>query len=141
MQVRVHAPAILAALAVLGCAKDPTAPVRITALPRSLTANEQRLIDADNRLAIKLVRQLTAETRDTLPNLFISPLSVAMALAMTYNGAAGTTEEAMRATLQLEGMSVAEVNEAYHALIELLRGLDPRVRFTIANSIWYRPEF
>jgi serpin B len=123
----------------LGCAADPVGPPpRITALPRALTSQEQRLIAADNRLAIKLLRQVTADTRDTLPNLFVSPLSVAMALAMTYNGAAGTTEEAMRATLELDGMTVAEVNEANQSLIALLRGLDPHVKFQIANSIWYR---
>jgi serine protease inhibitor len=130
----------------LACS-DPTgsrsspAPTRITALPRALTAGEQRIIEADNRLAIKLLNQVSVDTRDTLPNLFISPLSVAMALGMTYNGAAGTTEEAMRATLELDSMSLAEVNEANRSLIALLRGLDPQVRFQIANSIWYREEF
>ena len=127
----------------LSCAKEPfePAPVRITALPRALTASEQRLIDADNRLALKLLKQVTTETRDTLPNLFISPLSIAMALGMTYNGAAGTTEEAMRATLELDSMTLEEVNEANRSLIALLRGLDPSVRFQIANSIWYRQGF
>jgi serpin B len=125
------------------CGGDPTdpgggPPAKITALPRALTTQEQRLIEADNRFAIKLLKQATAATRDSLENLFVSPLSVAMALGMTYNGAAGTTEEAMRATLELEGMTVAEVNEAYRSLIALLRGLDPRVQFQIANSIWYR---
>jgi serpin B len=47
----------------------------------------------------------------------------------------------MRATLGLEGMTVAEANEAYRGLIALLRGLDPRVQFTLANSIWYRQGF
>jgi len=121
-----------------GCGKDPVGPPpRITALPRALTSQEQHLIQADNRFAIKLLKQATADTRDTLVNLFVSPLSVATALAMTYNGAAGTTEDSMRATLELDGMSVAEVNESYRNLIKLLRELDPHVRFQIANSIWY----
>src|SRR5438093_1169857 len=138
----------LAALAV-ACAKEPVSPKPvgpqppppITALPRALTSQEQSLIAADNRFAIKLLKQANAETRDTLPNLFVSPLSVAMALGMTYNGAAGTTEEAMRRTLELEGMSLSEVNEASRSLIALLRGLDPGVRFLIGNSIWYREGF
>ncbi|MGH7519719.1 MAG: serpin family protein [Gemmatimonadales bacterium] len=126
----------------VACGKDPVGPPpRITALPRALTTQETRLIEADNRFAIKLLKQATADTRDTLPNLFVSPLSVAMALGMTYNGAAGTTEEAMRATLELDGMTLAEVNEANQSLIALLRGLDPRVQFQIANSIWYRNGF
>jgi len=138
MRLSLRISTLAVVLLAFACAKDPTAPPRITALPRALTGQEQRLIEADNRFAIKLLQQATAQTRDTLPNLFVSPLSVAMALGMTYNGAAGTTEAAMRATLELEGMTVAEVNEAYRGLIRLLRDLDPRVRFTIANSIWYR---
>lgn len=125
----------------LGCSAEPTAPAPITALPRQLTAAEQGLIQADNRFALKLLGAATAETGDTLPNLFVSPLSVAMALAMAYNGAAGITEEAMRATLELEGMSVDDVNASYQDLIALLTDLDPHVRFQIANSIWYRSDF
>src|SRR5437667_5536546 len=125
--------AIAVVLLSLSCAKDPVggsgAPPRITALPRALTSQEQQLIQADNRFAIKLLKQATADTRDTLPNLFVSPLSVAMALAMTYNGAATTTEAAMRSTLELDSMTVGEVNEANQSLIALLRGLDPHVQF------------
>src|SRR6266481_519328 len=140
------------AFLVVGCATNPadsppanpgdsTHSTRITALPRALTPQEQRLIDADNRFAIKLLKQASADTRDTLPNLFVSPLSVAMALAMTYNGAAGTTEDAMQSTLELDSMSVAQVNESYRSLISLLRQLDPHVRLQIANSIWYKQGY
>src|SRR6266498_638649 len=133
---------VLLTLLICACAKDPVGPPpRITALPRALTPAEQQLIQADNRFAIKLLKQASADTRDTLANLFVSPLSVAMALAMAYNGAAGTTEDSMRATLELDGMSVAEVNESYRSLIDLLRQLDPHVRFQIANSIWYKAGY
>jgi serpin B len=130
------------ALVLLACGPEGpvTAPAPITALPRALTSAEQDLIAIDNRFALTLLGQVTAGQAPA-ENLFLSPLSVAMALAMTYNGAAGPTEEAMRATLGLEGMTVAEANEAYRGLIALLRGLDPRVQFTLANSIWYRQGF
>lgn len=127
-----------------GCqepASAPLAPAPITELPRPLTAAETRLIAADNDFAFRLLREVAAQTRGAAPNLFISPLSVAMALGMTYNGAAGTTEEAMRRTLALEQMTVPEVDDAYRGLIDLLRGLDPHVQFRIANSIWYRQDF
>ena len=130
-----------AALIASACGPEgPTSP-RITALPRPLTTGEEKLIAADNRFAFTFLRQMAQATRDTLPNLFVSPLSVTMALGLTYNGAAGTTEEAMRRTLELEGMTVPEVNDASRSLIALLRGLDPGVRFQIANSIWYRQSF
>jgi len=118
----------------------------IAELPRQLTAAEVKLVDADNRFAFKLFREVNAQ-EEAGTNVFISPLSVGMALGMTYNGAAGTTRDAMQQTLELDGMTLEEVNESYQSLIALLRDLDPRVEFVLANSIWYRdgiaivPEF
>ena len=63
-----------------------------------------------------------------------------MALGMTYNGAAGSTREAMQDVLELDGMTLQEVNEAYQSLIALLLDLDPTVEFLLANSIWYRQD-
>ncbi|MFC1683293.1 serpin family protein [Candidatus Zixiibacteriota bacterium] len=74
-------------------------------------------------------------------NVFISPLSVAMCLGMAYNGADGSTREEMAQTLELSGLSVEQVNGSYRYLIETLAGLDPTVRFDIANSIWYNDTF
>ena len=105
-------------------------------LPRDLSIAESRLVEADNRFAFKLFREINEQEGDT--NIFVSPLSVAMALGMTYNGAAGSTQEAMQQTLELQGLTLDEVNEAYKSLIELLSDLDPRVEFLLANSIWYR---
>jgi serpin B len=106
-------------------------------LPRELSVAELKLVEADNRFAFKLFRELNTLEEDGT-NVFVSPLSVGMALGMTYNGAAGTTRDAMQQTLELGGMTLQEVNEAYHGLIGLLRDLDPRVEFALANSIWYR---
>jgi serine protease inhibitor len=139
---------ILTALALAACGPEmPGTPPLISALPRELSPAEANLIAANNAFAFTLLREVTAQTADTMPNLFVSPLSIAMALGMTYNGAAGTTAAAMQQTLQLQAMTLSEVNEAYRGLIALLRDLDPRVRFQLANSIWYRndlavnPEF
>jgi serpin B len=74
-------------------------------------------------------------------NVFISPLSVAMALGMAYNGAVGSTEAAMRETLALGAVSAAEMGAAYRTLANRLLGLDPAVEFLPANSIWYREVF
>jgi serine protease inhibitor len=109
----------------------------ITHLPRDLTAGETQLVAADNRFAFELFRAIElGETPDA--NVFISPLSVGMALGMTVNGAAGETRDSMLAALELAGMPMDEVNRGYRGVIALLRGLDPAVAFTLANSIWYR---
>jgi serpin B len=129
------------ALAVVRCGDGPVGPApEITGLPRDLTGLEEELIQADNAFGLKLFQEIHAQ-EDGGKNIFISPLSVAMALGMTYNGAAGTTQEAMQETLELQGLTIDEVNESYRSLIELLRGLDPSVEFLLANSIWYRDVF
>ena len=121
-------------IALAQCGSDPLGP--IDELPRDLTRAETRLIEIDNSFGLKLFREINAQ--DPGKNLFVSPLSVAMALGMTYNGADGETQQAMARTLELEGMTIQEVNEAYRDLISLLLDLDPRVEFALANSIWYR---
>ena len=126
---------VLVALVAVACS-EPAGPGLITQLPRQLTAAERSLIQADNRFAFKLLGALAAsESPDS--NLFISPLSMAMALGMAYNGAAGATADGMARALELEGLSIDEVNRSYRDLIALLRRLDPRVTFEIANAIWY----
>jgi serpin B len=124
---------------VAGCADHGSATGPITRLPRDLTASESQLVAVSNDFAFRLFREIAHQASQD-SNLFISPLSVAMALGMTYNGAAGTTEQAMQNTLGLGGMTRGEINQAFRGVIDLLRGLDPRVDFTLANSIWYRPE-
>ncbi|MEJ2238502.1 MAG: serpin family protein, partial [Gemmatimonadales bacterium] len=98
-------------------------PEPITELPRDLSITEGELIQADNTFAFKLFQEINEQEGDK--NIFISPLSVAMALGMTYNGAAGTTQQAMQEVLELQGMNLQEVNESYRSLIDLLQDLDP----------------
>lgn len=103
------------------------------------------LVTANNRFAFKLFAQVARQ--DTGKNVFISPFSIAMALAMTYNGARGETRRAMAETLELQGMSLDEVNRANAKLRETLANLDPQVRLAIANSLWrkhgeaFKPDF
>jgi serine protease inhibitor len=107
--------------------------------PRMLTAQEQHLVSAYNAFGLRMFQELV---RDASPdsNVFISPLSISMALGMTMNGAAGSTEEAMKATLGFDEMDIEEVDQCYRSVIDLLTELDPGLIFEIANSIWYRPR-
>ncbi|MFC1924336.1 serpin family protein [Chloroflexota bacterium] len=103
---------------------------------RALTKEEESLVQSDNAFGFKIFKEIIDQEQDE--NIFISPLSIAMALGMTLNGANGETREAMQKVLELSGLTEQEINESYESLIELLGGLDPKVIFQIANSIWYR---
>jgi serine protease inhibitor len=114
-------------------------PAAITSLPRPLSAAERSVIDASNTFAFGLLREVNA-TR-ARENVFISPLSASMALGMTLNGTNGETMAEMRGALGFEAQSLDDINASYRSLIALLRGLDPRVEFSLANAIWYRESF
>ena len=129
---------LVASLFLLQCTRDFSVPP-VKGTVRELTPLEKQVVESDNIFGLKLFQEIIKIEPDK--NVFISPLSVAMALGMTYNGAAGSTEEAMRNTLEFGDMSFQEINESFKSLIALLTQLDPKVRFQIANSIWYRLGF
>jgi len=58
------------------------------------------LAAASTRFSFKLYDQI--RKRRTGNNTFVSPASVMLALAMTYNGADGTTREAMARAMEFE---------------------------------------
>jgi len=124
-------------VALLQCSKNPIS-TEDEVVPES-NWYAKGLVESDNKFGIKLFKEIVKEQGEA--NIFISPLSVSMVLGMTYNGANGSTKEAMEKTLELSGLTVEEVNESYKNLINLLTQLDPRVQFDIANSIWYRDIF
>lgn len=103
--------------------------------PREITIEEQALVEASNNFGLELFNEVITESDGG--NLFISPLSVSMALGMTYNGARGTTEEGMREALSFGDQTKEQINKSYRSLIDLLTGMDKRVTLEIANSIWH----
>jgi len=106
---------------------------------RALTEDEIQLVESGKSFGLNLFKKIVAAQPDT--NIFISPLSVSMALGMTLNGASGETYQAMQQTLEFNGLTNREINVAYQSLIDLLTHLDPKVMMEIANSIWYRNTF
>jgi serpin B len=110
------------------------------------TAMNHSLAKASNAFGFDLFQQLRQQA--ARKNVFFSPLSVAMALAMTYNGAEGETKQAMARTLKIQGpdsqgpdsqgMNRAELNRASAELLNGLKSADPQIELAIANSLWAR---
>jgi len=135
--------ALIFLIGLIQCSKDSKGPIESNDPPnqsiRELTPAENKLAQSANLFSYKLFQETISSKPDE--NLFISPLSVSLALGMAYNGAAGNTREAIKNTLELSGLTDQEINETYKSLIEYLTNLDPEVIFQIANSIWYRQNF
>lgn len=106
--------------------------------PIDINEKCKELIQIDTRFGIDLFK-LLAQSEDE--NFTISPLSVAYALAMTYNGAVGETKTAMEEALRINGLIPDEINTSYRSLMKELLEADPKVTMEIAQSIWYRLGF
>jgi serine protease inhibitor len=125
----------LCALLLGACRADINQPAEITR-PDSRTTMNSNLAAASNAFGFDLFQQLRRQAGDQ--NVFFSPLSVTVALAMTYNGAAGETKNAMARALKIEGMNHAELNRESAELLKALKSSDPKIEVAIANSLWAR---
>ena len=105
-----------------------------------VTEKAALLIEAENDFGFELFKDVYAVEKDA-ENIMLSPLSVSLALAMTYNGAAGETKTAMEKTLKVYGLTPGDINKSYYDLVNALKTLDPKVLLEIANAIYYRKDF
>ncbi len=98
--------------------------------------NGARLSRYYNNLGISLYNQIADE--ELGENIFLSPLSISLALAMTHGGAAGKTADEIGDVLGLVGWSGEKIYSANGELIERLGAEMEDVRLDIANSLWCR---
>ncbi len=125
------------------CVRDSGAggsPVEPRDSARTFATVEEQVASASVDFGLPLLRRVS-EGESEKPNLMISPLSAALSLGMTLNGARDSTFKAMRATLGLGTLSQAEVNAAYRGLMAQLLARDPKVELKLANSLWYERSF
>ncbi|MBX2997002.1 MAG: hypothetical protein KF893_00720 [Caldilineaceae bacterium] len=134
----------LVVLLITGCAYGALLPanptptpqptrVRTKPTPVPLTEAAAQLAQANNTFGFDLLAELYAEKPEE--NLFFSPLSLALALHMVYNGASAEIQDEAAAVLHLPAPSVDDLNEANRVLQGNLRGAE-EIELLIANSIW-----
>ncbi len=96
------------------------------------------LASANTEFGVKLLQDLRERKPNT--NIFISPLSISIALTMTFNGSVGETARAMAEVLAIDMLDRNAVNRSNMTLRESLSSRGPKVEISIANSIWYRQD-
>jgi serine protease inhibitor len=97
------------------------------------------LVHSNTQFGFKIFNQLISE--DSNQNVFISPLSILLALAMTYNGAVGDTNIAMAEALEFSGFDLEELNAGFKDLMTSVENADDEIELAIANSIWMKLGF
>jgi serpin B len=126
----------LTCLLLVSCGQDDdgTKRTKTERFDIELSGVETRIARSNDNFALNLFRQVASN--EEAANLMISPLSASYALAMTTNGAAGTTLDEMKAVLGFEEYSLEEMNAFYKKLTEGLLAVDGETILGIANSIW-----
>jgi serine protease inhibitor len=104
-----------------------------------LLRNVEKLVQGQNSFSFKLLNAIA--TPSTQGNIFIAPLSIAIALMMILNVSktGSPTQRAMLQLLEAKGMTLRQLNEAaYTAFTKIQADLDPTLSLALANSIWTR---
>lgn len=91
-------------------------------------------VSAQRTFGLHLLGQIL--DRKPRENVFISPLSIFLALHMAESGASGTTRTAMRKALALPNLDAAALNASSAALESQLKSA-----LTIANALWADRHF
>jgi serine protease inhibitor len=98
----------------------------------------KRVSSATNDFGFRLLKALA---KDPKQNTIISPLGVATAFAMAYNGAAGATKKEMAKTLGLGSLSDDDINRANQNMMHTFAKADPAAQPEIANALWVEKDF
>ncbi len=103
-----------------GCKPAETAPPKPPPPPPApAAANIGDMPERTTRFAFDLFSKLQGEQPDE--NLFVSPLSVAMALSIVYHGAGADTASAIAKTMGWDGLNAGQVGAALKGLAAQLQ--------------------
>jgi serine protease inhibitor len=131
-------PALTLALTFSSCQRDNApVPEKGTFQP---TAGARQFASKTNDFSFNFLKEVN-QNQAANENIFVSPLSLHMALGMLLNGADGATAEEIKKTLKLDGVSLTEANEVWQQLLTGLPNADPKVTTTLANAIFHDNDF
>ena len=108
----------IAILLVTSCgpSASDTTPAHASPSPTAPADDISMLVDGNTEFTFDLYREL----KDSEGNFFFSPYSISTALAMTYSGARGETEQQMADTLHFT-LSQARLHAAFSALADSIK--------------------
>jgi Serine protease inhibitor len=121
----------------IGCKQ--TATKENKASDQSAANVDKNLINSNSDFALKIFKELSNEDKNK--NVFISPISISLAIAMAYNGARGQTQQEIAKTLGFENNTTDKLNSAFKVLLSSMGNIDQTVELYTGNSIWTRNDF
>ena len=99
------------------------------------SGSEKNIADANNRFATELYRQLAQDPDNDGMNIFFSPFSISSALAITYEGARGTTADEIQSVFHFP-VNDSERRLGFSRIINGINRGDARYTLRTANALW-----
>lgn len=126
------------AFSLLACSNDEPAP-QDPYLSRSIALSqaEDMVSDNCNNFAWNLFEKVGAAGKR---NAVVSPLSATICFSMLANATAGNSQAQVQQALGFANIDIADVNSFNKKLVDNICSLDPNIKLSIANSMWYDPK-
>ncbi|MDR0995977.1 MAG: serpin family protein [Tannerella sp.] len=128
---------LLGGLVLLSCSNNDEPTIK-TRQDVPLTKAEEQVVDGNNAFAFKLFN-MVVQNDQANPNVFLSPFSAEVALAMLDNGAGGVSRSEIQAALGYA--STDDMNTCFQKILAAMKDIDTEVTFETANSIWIKNNF
>ncbi len=143
-------------ITVIGCSKNSTNPdepgdfskitfAKSTNVSRELSPDVsdselEVLVSGNKQFSIDIYRGLSEKN---IGNIFFSPHSISLALAMTYAGAEGETEQQMKDALNFN-LEEVKVHTSFNALdlsLQDANDSDKNITLNVVNAIWGQTDW
>jgi serpin B len=95
------------------------------------------VVDANNRFALELYSYIKDDKEE---NVFYSPYSIFVALAMTYEGARGQTAEEIQSVFHFPGDDTTR-RSSLAAIYNIMNRADAKYTLYTANALWVQKDY
>jgi len=135
---------VLAVLFLAGCTSPENLPDELppegmtpdtTYPPGPPPGSQQSIVAANNQFALDLYTRLAEDPDSSEENLFFSPFSISSALAITYEGARGSTADEIREVFYFPA-DPAGMRAGYQAIIAGINNGSSAYQLQTANALW-----
>lgn len=127
-------------LQVMACAPGSDGPLSVLSAPSQAELsqlNQSKIPAANTAFAFDVLEKLNAAQTEP-KNIFVSPLSISIALSMLHQGASGVTREEIASALNYSGLDEAMINTGNLTLRKRLMNTGDGVEILVANALWGR---
>jgi serpin B len=134
---------VMVLVVLAGCATTKTAsiPQQTSSITPSLPPGGSSVVMANNLFTYDMLTRISKDPASAGSNIFFSPFSVSSALAITYEGARGTTADEIRSVFHFPS-DLTALRQGYSDLnAGINNGQESNYTLRTANALWAEKTF